>query len=1558
MAYMQGYSVQEVVQDNQNTKVYRAVTVSGRRPVIIKALKPEAGFKARAELAREFELGKTLNISGVSKLLRLEETEDTTALVMEDTGGRILREFLQSQPVDLSTFFSIALQLVKIVGDFHRHNIVQQDFRPENILVEPASKKVCIVGLNSAVPFFGAEEQGEAGAVQRLLAYMSPEQTGRMHREADYRADFYSLGVLFYEMLTGKLPFQADEPAGWVHAHLAQKPTPPDALNQMTPPVVSAMVLKLLAKSPEERYQSAFGLQADLTRCFTRWRESGQIDRFPLGEHDLPGVIQFSRRLYGREKETAILEEALKAAGQGTTEVVLVSGYAGIGKTALVQEVFTTLAARTGGQFVTGKFDLLQHDTPYISLLQAFGQLVRRILAGDQKEFSRWRKKLLQVLGANGAVVAEALPELELITGPLPPAEPLPPTEAKNRFLLVIRNFVRVFARAGQPLVIFFDDLQWADPASLEVFRFLAGDPGNRYLLLVGAYRDNEVDQHHPLAKTIVELEHLGVSLRRIHLEHLDQGQTGRLVAETIQQGPDTVRPLALALHRQTGGNPLFLNRLLQSLYKDGLLRLNLKDWCWEWNLKEIEKLPQADDILEFITAKLERLPEATRNLLKQAACCGNGFDLATLSLIGAQPPLQVLQGLHPAFRENLVIALDGETYGFFHDRVRQAAYGMLSAEERKKRHLEIGHLLAANTSREQLESRIFEIANHLILGLDYITDRAERDELAGYLLEAGRKAKAMAAHETAAKYLRTGIEVLPDNPWVHCYQLTYGLYRAAAQSEHMCGRHDTAEALLDTAFAQAKTPLERADLQLLKTPLYGCLNKRAEAVAAGLAGLKELGISLPSKPGKLTVLRQLLLVKWCLWRTGLDALPDLPEQTDDLVQEKGQELLFGLFGPAYKWNASLFALVILKLGELSFKSKSGKYTLVGVAGYALINARLFGGYQAAHRLFKTALESSARYRFASVRCRGLYAFSTFLNHWVAHKKTGLDYLSEMLRLALETGDLFYAGYALTRIVETRFLTGTPLADVIAECDRHRDEARSLKLEGAIADLSAFRLLALSLAGQLAGQPDCGETIRGMTDSFLNVPHPHHIYGIQYHYLKGDSREGLRLVDLFETRIENVAGLMSYAEYHFYSSLCLTACLPDLPAGEKRRYRKLLKRNRRLLRQWARDGAENFLHRYLLVEAETARLAGRDLKAIRFYARASDLAVRHGYIQDEALADLLAGEFYLAREMGRNAAPHLAAACRKFTEWGALAVAGRIRDQYREYLDDLFPEPLGTRERPALLAEAAQTPVQTTRHASQEPDTSVSVDLSSILKASQAFAEETDWYTMADKLLRVIVENAGAQKGSLVLERDGELHLEIAVQTVGERFNELPSGSLARSKAVSGAVVRYVARTGESLVLPNAGQEGIFIQDPYVIGNKVKSVCCLPVSSRGRQSGVLYLENNLVADAFSRDRLDVLKKLGAQAAFVLNLAHSDVREAIAAAGGSPEQDPAQPALLSDRELEVLNLMAAGLSNREIATRLQISLSTIKTHIISVYRKLKVNRRTKAVNQARELKILK
>ncbi len=1555
MFMLPGYKISEEIYETDNLRIYRGYTVRKRIPVIIKVLKEESTNAVEVSMLRhEYEITRNLDIEGIIKPIKFEKAGSTFALIMKDIKALSLKEYIQNHLIDLHGFLDIAIQLSEILGQLHQNRIIHRGLKPENILIHPDIGKCYITDFSKAV-LFPAESKNNPRLknVAGTLEHMPPEQIGRLNISIDQRSDLYSLGVVFYEILTGCLPLQADSPDEWIHTHISQRPQPPDKINPVIPPVISNIIMKLLEKDIEERYQSAYGLLWDIKECRRRLIKTGIIEDFSIGRMDTCAFFRLPRKLYGREREKAILQAAFDSVCEGQSRMILVSGYPGVGKTMLINQSLKPIV--TGkGYFIMGKFDQLGQNIPYAPFAAAFGKLVRQLMTEKQEELDQWKKRIMQVLGRNGAVITGIIPELEWIIGKQPPADPLPQKEAENRFMLVFRDFVRIFAHRKHPLVLFLDDLQWADAASIHLLKYLNQGGNLGSLLIVGAFRENEVNENQTLKEMLEEISKEDQRDNHISLMPLELSHVRKLVKEALYAEEENAEALSEALHSKSGGNPFYLGQLLKLIYDEKLLYFNVQEGCWKWELEAIQKLQPEGDVLDLLIRKLQRLPEETREIMKMAACIGNSFELKTLATVLSKSLEETASDLMLPVREGIILMTTGYNeaelcaYEFTHDKIQQAAYSLINEEERKERHIAIGRLLLQNAARSNLEEKLMSIMDHFNRSLELIHDPSERMELAKYNLLAGLKAKASAAYASARQYFKSGKLLLPVTAWEQAYELSYELHLELAQAEYLSGNVKAAEELFDIVVEKSGNELEKASIYGLKVILYAGMGKHAEAIQTGINALKRLGVKVPVNPKKLDYLKELLLYKLYMRNKEIEELINLPEMKDP-VQRKIAELLTRLCSVASLSNPDLYGYIVLKTGNHALRYGNTEMASTGYFGYSFTVGNILGDYEAGSRFGKVCIELAERYGRSSSKCIIYFVIGAFITHWTRHASCGMEYLKKAIISGMEAGDVLIIGFAHCLILELNYILGVSLERIAEEALEKHELGERLKHDNLILNAEIYSRLVSALRGQKANSLASGA--EEFQEAKAHLPQDDkaswatfYLYKMQLCYLAGDYWNALSAAQNMQHFADSILGFMTSAESIFYHSLTITAVYDGLSATEKRIYRKKLRMNRRQMKEWSESCKENFLHRYLLIEAETARLKNRKEEAMSLYDKAIQAARKNGYVQNEALANELAARFYLYEGREKIARMYMIDACRGYKRWGAFAKIIELQDRYPDLLDGISFEESGNNFKAML----------DTGYISSAGETEGSPDMNIIGEIVENITKEGNLNRLLDNFLNIAIQSIGANKGYLILEKNGELYVEIAKDT-GCNMDLGKSVSLEKCNNIPKAVIRYVARTLETVVLNKGEKHEIFYGDPYISESDSRSIVCLPLMFQGKAIGVLYLENSLMPGEFTSGQIKMLKLLSTQMVFIKKL------QLLLGEGSIKSDGQAYFNLiesLTDKEKEVLYLVAKGMSNKEIAGRLAITLNTVKSYLKNIYGKLGVNSRLKAVSKARTLNILK
>lgn len=1627
MLYSQDYALSEKIYENNRIMIYRGYSQQENIPFTIKLLKKEAATPfGISRLIYEFEITREIEIESVIKPIRLQQTTDSFVLLLEDIKGISLEEYAKNNPVDIPTFLDIAIKLAEALGELHQNSIIHRDLKMAGIFIHPPTRKIKIIDLSEAV-FFHAKKPG---VFPEAPGHMALEQPVGAEDISGIRNDCYSLGVIFYEMLTG----------GTVNPLHAHTPLDPELLHKNNPDIpqpLSAIIMKLLSTSPDEGYQGAYGLLKDLEECNRQLKMSGKIEPFPLGQMDISPVLKLPQRLYGRQREEEILKTSFYHICTGYRGIVLVSGYSGVGKTVLINEVLKPLAIERGF-FTYGKFDELHQNIPYSPIVSALKNIIKQLMTESRENLYAWKRKILRSVGKNGAVVTSLIPELEIIIGQQQPVEALQPKEAQNRFFTVFGNFIKVFAAKEHPMVIFLDDLQWADLPSLQLIKYLCGETKLKHFLFVGAYRDNEVAPGHPLAAAIEEIKKEDMLIKEISLAPLDYTDVKKYTAETLHCPEIKAAALAETLYRRTYGIPFFLGQLIKSVYEEKLILFNMKEGCWKWDLESINRLKMPDDVVELITAKLQKLPEKTLWALKIAACIGNTFDLKTLSIACEKEKAETVTLLLPALKEGFVLPVspngafpnrsesknpfishnaavnadvgadadagavayagaaaglgadtdtdagvdaasnagadtasetaahtvtDGGaniTYEFLHDTVRQAAYSLFLEEEKKKAHVKVGRLILKNIGKAgMLDDKILSILDHINRGLDLIDDKDERLNLAAYNLEGGRKAKANAAYDSAINYFRAGTTLLPHDSWTVCYRLCYDLHLERAQCEYLVGNTETAELLFNIIMRHAETELEKSDIYGLKMVLYAGTGKYGEAVQIGINALASLGMKLPANPGTIHMLKELLTYKWLMRNKKAKDLARLPEMKHP-VQKKIAELLINLIYVTSTSHPDLFAFSIIKAGNLAVKHGNTEMASIGYIGYSITEGSVLGNYKGGYELGEVAtklVESCGKSISKSVV---YFPFGALICHWWRHGKEGLHFLHKALQYAVEAGNVLIAGYSYGTILENRYIMGENLRHILEYIHECSDYARRMKHENLALNVLILKQAIWTLCGERENFISAGSA--PLHEKFIKSSNldkaslaTYYILKMQLCYLSGNYRESLLAAEQNKKNMEAIMGFMMTAEYNFYYSLAIAGAYETLSGRERKRFMKILKKNQRRMKKWSDSCPSNFLHKYLLVKAETFRITGNKQRAAELYDSAIKSSHENGYVQNNAIACELAAKFYASHNSEKIAAIYLKGAIHLYNKWGATAKAQELAFRHQDICSDInmdeekegkpVPDPLD------MLKGILASPVFNKK---SKAKAGMDIDINAIQKTMQNLSRQSDPGKFVEAFIRIAAGIVDTSKICLILQRGDELFIEVTTEGDDHPMLLVKPIPLEKSNSLPRLAVQYAARTLEPVILNNAREAGIFARDPYITNSGVQSLACIPLKFSSMPAGVLYLESTVMTGVFTREGVELLKLL---ADYVI---HTNIIQEFLSKRATEIKSGASlysVNFLTVREKEVLKLIAEGLSNKEIAEKLGMTVNTVKTHVKNIYGKLQVNKRVKAIEMAKKLNIL-
>lgn len=1456
-----GYTLLEVICQDTNTVTYRACKQLDQTSVIIKTLKAEQpSITELTYLKHEYKNLQELNINGLIKPIALENYQNGLALICTDFQGKSLEKIISQRSFELKEFLAIAIQIVTTVAELHQHNIIHKNLQPCNILIN--RDQILIIDLSFASRLSSQNQStNQPHLLEGNLAYISPEQTGRMNRTIDYRTDFYSLGVIFYEMLTGKHPFPVTHSLKLVHCHIAKTALSPSQINREIPQIFSDIVMKMLAKTAEDRYQSALGLKADLETCLKMLQTNKVVTHFTAGNLDSCSQFLIPQKLYGREQEVATLIDAFQRVSQGSSEIVLVSGYSGIGKSSLVNEVHKLIVAAQG-YFISGKFDQFKRNIPYASLIQAFQELIRQLLTESSQVIATWQTKLLAALGANGQIIIDVIPDIERIIGVQPVVSELGATESQNRFNRVFQQFIHVFSQPEHPLVIFLDDLQWADLASLKLIQSIASNPDSQYLLLIGAYRDNEVNATHPLILTLEEMQR-SITVNNIVVQPLQINHTTQLISDTLRHHNSKIVTLVELLFQKTQGNPFFLIQLLKSLYKENLLSFNFQEGCWQWDIHFLQNVDITDNVVELMVTQIQQLSPQTQHILKLAACIGDKFNLDVLALVNEQSLSKTATDLWEALQAGLILplseaykiplVLDIDTselqlnflkinYKFLHDRVQQAAYSLIPDSQKKETHLKIGKLLLRNTNLKKREEDIFTLVNQLNYGIELLTTESEKYELVQLNLIAGQKAKIATAYDSAMRYFNVGLELLTVNSWLHYYKLTLALHELAAETAYLNGDFEQMEKWVTVVLQQANTHIDK--MKVYEVQMQACMAqvKQIEAVKIGLQALNLLGINLPEEPSAFDIQQTLSRTATNLTGKNIAELIDLPviTKTDKLVAIR---MLTSMGSPTYQAAPTLFPLIVCEQVNLSLEYGNAPFSAYAYACYGVILNGVVQDTESAYQFGKLALNLVEKFNAVELKASVFFVTGACTIHGKVHARKTLSLLLDGYQSGLENGHFEYGGYAAMQKCQYSYLIGDELTKLEREIATISKTLAQLKQENVLSWLQTFQQAILTLLYSsepcyLVNEGDNKKQLLPILEKANDRTGLHYYYlnKLILCYLFREYHQALENALQAEQYLDGVKAFLVVPVFYFYDSLAQIAIYSSTSSQQEALLQRV-ENNQEKMQKWASHAPMNFQHKYELVAAEKARVLSQPWQAMECYDRAIAHAKEHGYLQEEALANELAAEFYFSQAKTKIAQVYLVEAYYAYLRWGATA---KVKDLAARY--------------PHILTQTKQ---DTTKQESQN------LDLATAIKASQTLSGEIVLNNLLTKLIQIVLENAGAQTGFLLLNQAGKLVVEAAGGIDDHIVGETVPGDRFIFPL---SVINYVTRTQESIVLNNATTEEIFANDPYVIQREPKSVLCTPILHQGRLTGILYLENNLITGAFTRDRLEVLQLLSAQAA--------------------------------------------------------------------------------------------
>ncbi|NQF13591.1 AAA family ATPase [Brevibacillus sp. HB1.3] len=1476
MIVIPGYRVAEFLSTHSKLGIYRGYRNNDNLPVLFKVPMEGPSHKESLwKLKHEYRILQSLESHAVETIIELVNHNRETVMITEDFGGVPLSLLMKMKGLSLKEMLFLAVRMASCLKEIHQHGIIHKDVNPDHILVHPETYEVKLGSFGLATKSH-QEYQSVMNPKEWKgnLRYVSPEQTGRMNRTVDYRSDIYSFGVTLYELLTGKLPFLTSDMLELIHAHMARKPLAPSSVKPSVPEILSDIVMKCLSKNTEDRYFSMSGLLADLQRCYDQLEQNGLITPFPLALEDRADHLRIPERLYGREQEIQMLIDAFEQVTNGATRMVLLSGSAGVGKSALVLEAQKAFL-RGRGRFVSGKFEQYNQAVPYSALIQIFQDLIKQLLAGHERELLAWREMILDAVQGLGQVIVDVIPQLEAVIGKQPAVPELPAAEAKNRFQWVMQRFIRIWARPEHPLVLFLDDLQWADSSSLFLIRELIADRQISHFLLICAYREHDGSMMNPLIAILTETGIKGRILRQLTLLPLREHEFNALVADTLHSDTEMTKPLVTIIMQKTAGNPFYVREFIKTLYDRNLVWYGREERNWQWDLAEIEKLGTTENVADLLVEKMRRLPVSTQQQLAYAACLGNSFLLHLIAKSRNQTESEAIQHISPAIEEGLIYPIEGAEYltyaalveeevasqmrirfRFVHDRIQQAAYSLLEEAERGQTHVKLGRMMWEMSQGSESGS-LFEICDHMYRGKEILEDQAERMHVAHCHLLAGQKAKSSAAFESALQYFQRGLELVGEEGWQHNHDLTMELCALSAETTYLCNQLDEAKQLFERGMQHAKTDRERVRILEMEIRMYTRLAEFPRVMEIASEALGLLGVPIPKKPGKLDIIKEMFHIKRRLKGRKIDELLYLPDVPDENYQMAMSIISYA--GPsAYYVNLNWFALTILRALHLSLVHGNAVASANGYTGYGIVQAAQFGKYREAYEFGQLACRVADSFADPIAMTKAYGAFALLINHWCEHARTNIPLLKKAIQLGLDGGGNIYAAYNAHGLLEAMLYCGVPVEELEQQIEEYSDMIQQIKVVD-----HDDRLLLLRQALHTFTRWTDDERTAFCQDGFDEVTYVsnlqkegnsykrymYHYYKSMVHLMYGNHLEAAELLAEAEQWMDSVSGQVLVSQHVFMQTLALTGLYENANRQEKSKYGKKITANIKKMKVWAKECPENFQHKWLLMHAEWLRVTEHKQEAGPFYEQAVQLAKKDVFLQNEAMANELAAQHYLALGMETIAKAYMTEAHEVYMLWGAVAKAREIGERYPYLL-----------QRVRSLGASAE--IATT------DQTADLVDLMSVIKASQTIASELRLEMLLATMLRTVMSNAGAEKGILLLKKDGDWLIE-AAGSVDLDVEIMQSVPYEHSGMLSVAVVNYTIRTEEMLVLHNASVEGVFFRDTYIAKHQPKSILCSPLWQQGKMIGVIYLENNETTHVFNEKRSEPLRLIFSQIAIFI-----------------------------------------------------------------------------------------
>ena len=1474
MITIPGYKLQEEIFRSSTSTIYRGTRVLDNIPIIVKLLNNE--YPSKNELSdfyREFEIAQKLRGDGIIRVYCIERSCNSLAIIMEDIGGQSLLHKAPSSVLSLSERIMLAVKATAALTQVHQQNVIHKDVNPSNFIWNENSGQLKIIdfGISSELSL-ETPQYTSTNILEGTIPYISPEQTGRMNRPIDYRTDLYSLGVMLYELFTGQLPFTSDNDMEIVYCHIARTPFSPFEINSEIPYALSAIVMKLLSKTAEDRYQSALGVKKDLEYCLYHMDTGAVEDHFLPGQYDVNERFQISHKLYGREADIGILLDRFERCTQGNSEFLLVSGYSGIGKSSIINEIRKPATGKNG-IVISGKFDQLECNIPYFAIIQAFRGLIKQLLSESQKKLEYWKSKLTDALGYNGQIIIDIIPELERIIGAQQDVIALNPVEAQNRFQITFREFLKVFAKQEHPLVIFLDDLQWGDLSTFDLLKYLLENNDLKYVLFIGAYRDNEVHEGHPLLQLLNELKSVKKSdeepFHHLFIKPLGFEAINQMIADAFRCSPANTEALSNLVFSKTKGNPFFTNQVLNTLYYQKIFTFDSDKRKWKWDLEKAKQVDISDNVVDFLVKDIELLPAGTIEMLTLSACIGNQFGLSDVAVICEKTFSDLNHDIRIAIEKGFISPTDRNYrfinlqnilpsedihFSFSHDRIQQAAYSLIPDDKKKAIHLKIGRHLLESLDHRCLSVNIFDIVNHLNASGDLVSGFKERCELSNLNILAGNKAQKSTAFTTACNYFEIARTILSEPEWACAPEKFFNVTLQQATAALLAGNLIKSGELCNYLSSIAKNNIEKGSISNVKVLLLEFQARQLEAIEEIRLTLKLFGINLPENHEEIQQKIQdgIIKMQMLLAKTPIDELVNLPEMKDP-EKLMTMQLLFQLIPPALQTNPPLYILASLMMFDLSVHHGTTALSCKCFSDCGVIQGAMLGDYITGYKFGEAAFELIGKYNADALKPSVYFVF-TYISYWRVHFRESINYYDMSYRTGLRTGDIQHAAYALAHKVHLMVNTGNILADCMAETKSAMAFLRDSKtaVPFLLARIVHNAINKLTIENKQGEQVDFQKTDQEILDT-INSIHNMVFLGRFFQYntlcsvIHGDWQEAEKWNQMAENII--FVGLSDFPvpDHYLFQGLIITQKWNSIPEEKHEESLKVLSGILSKLQKWMENSPSNFSHKYYLLSARIAIVKKESIETItELFKNAIGSIENDDFLHMKALCNELQGVFWLERGNETIGKTFIRESHYQYNQWGASRKTAQLEQKFSNYISS-----------PCDSGKKTRVP-QTT--------SSNSIDISSLLKSTHAISSEIKIEKLLTILIYTIVENAGAQRGCLLLQNDTDNQLYIEAIQESDKVAVMNSILYTECNDICKDIVQYVARTRECLLINDACNDINFQNNSYVVKNNTKSVLCMPVFLHNNFKGIVYLENNLSDNVFTAERLEILKMLSSQAA--------------------------------------------------------------------------------------------